>query len=92
MADKSWRYAKRCDDCRLAKAPIVYLTTSRKICMQCWQIEKKNKKNLIDSLMFIVPWEAPLGYHFVINEWFTDGNKGRKMTDWVYDYFGSANC
>lgn len=88
MGDNTRR--KRCDDCRLAKTPMIYLRSSRKLCSTCWQLDKQNKKSLINSMMLVVPWDAPLGYKFVNNEWFLDEAKGKRMTDWVYEYMTTA--
>lgn len=75
----------KCDDCHLAKTPIIYLRTSRKLCMLCWQAERETLKGLVEMLPEIEDVDPPLGYHFVVNDWYTDELRGKLYTDFVYD-------
>lgn len=74
----------KCDQCRLAKTPICYIRTSRKLCIPCWQAEKLTNQSLIRSLPKIEDREAPLGYNFVINDYFLNQEKGKRYADYAY--------
>lgn len=84
------RHPTKCDDCKLPKTPIIYIRTSKKVCMECWQALKNTNKSLISSLPSVADSEAPLGYHFVINDWFSDEAQGRRYADHVYSYLTSS--
>lgn len=77
----------KCDDCKFVKSPIIYLRSSRKICAACWKAEKETAKSLIQVIPEIIDKEPPLGYHFIVNDWFIDNNKGRKYANHVYANF-----
>lgn len=76
----------RCDRCKLAKSPIIYLRTSLKVCSQCYVAEKETAKSFVNMLPAVPDREAPLGYNFIINEWFTDQNKAKRYADWAFNY------
>ncbi len=82
--------ATKCDNCRLAKTPIIYLRSSHKVCMACWQAEKKTNKSLVESLPDVLDKEAPLGYNFIINDWYQDQEKGKRYADWVFNSLQSV--
>lgn len=63
---------------------------SRKLCSLCWQAERESNKSLIATMMHVIPWDAPLGYNFVMDHWYIDQTKGRKMADAAFEYLGSA--
>lgn len=75
----------RCDTCRLAKTPIVYLRMNQKLCTECWRASKETAKSLIDTLPNVKDTLAPLGYHFVVNDYFRDEKRGKRHADWVFD-------
>lgn len=52
--------------------------------MQCWAAEKETVKSLVESLPEIEDREPLLGYHFIINDWFQDEQKGRAYADWAF--------
>jgi len=74
----------RCDSCQMAKTPLVYVRLSKKLCSGCWQAEKATNKSLIRSMIYPVDRDPPLGYNFIVNEFFTDPSKARKYADWAF--------
>lgn len=81
----------KCDDCLLVKSPIIFLRSSRKLCRKCFDAERLTIKDLINNMNHVVPWEPLLGYHFIMNDWFSDQAEGRRYTDWLYGSFGSVS-
>lgn len=81
----------KCDECKLAKTPIIYVRSGHKLCRDCYDMEMSENKKLINKMQFVIPWEPLLGYSFVMNEWFSDQVKGRRYTNWVYENFGSVS-
>ena len=61
------------------------MRTSRKLCVPCWQAEKKTAQSLVASLPSVADKDAPLGYNFVINDYFLDTNKGKKYAIYCFN-------
>lgn len=77
----------KCDQCKLPKTPIIYLRTSRKLCVLCWKAETETAKSLISVLPEVKDEEPPLGYHFIVNDWFPNPKAGKKYADYIYSKF-----
>lgn len=58
--------------------------------MRCWDNQRKTAKNLVSHLPDVVDKEAPLGYNFVMNDYFTDNEKGKRYADWVFNSLQTA--
>jgi len=58
---------------------------SKKLCIPCWQLEKASLKSLISTLPEVVAKDAPLGYHFILSEWFQSEEKGKRYADYVFN-------
>lgn len=76
-----------CDECNLAKTPIIYLRMSRKLCLECFKLERETLKSLIRTVKNVKDRPAPLGYNFIVNDWFSDESKGRMYANHVFNNF-----
>jgi len=81
----------RCDCCSLDKPVIIYLRLTRKLCQICYQAEKMTLKSIVNALPDVAPRAAPLGYNFIVNDYFIDQKMGKMYAEHVYTNLSVAN-
>lgn len=71
----------RCHTCGLNKSYLIYSSAHEGRCDTCYVAMKETLRSLINSLPDMADLEAPLGWQFVENSWFTDDVRGRVWAD-----------
>jgi len=68
----------------MSKSVGVYISMKRKLCSDCWIAEKETQKSIVNALPTVEDKDPPLGYHFIVNDWFFDWNKGKRYADYIF--------
>lgn len=79
-----------CDNCRKLANPVVFVSFNNKLCVDCWKKAKETNVKLVKKLPFIKSKEAPLGYSFVVRDFFKDDEKGKSYATWVFNQMNSG--